>query len=355
MPPPTRLRSALQTRLDADAGGLCRLAADFVLDRPVGAFIDPVRVDFWLDHAFDEGAAHAAVEAHVQGFVEREQARAKARGDSIRDWISAEAQAELRAFAARPVVFERETLKRWVDQDAVRSILQAIVRETLDRFVDTVKPGGSGGGLVGAVGRRTLGFASRAGRGLLGGLGGQLEEILRGAVQSFVGGSMGLMVDRMVDILMQPETQRQLGRLRLSTYERAMGTATVEIFDAAAGEPALEELLEVLPGLIAHNLDRPEVRDLLRAEVTRWVEAEGARPIRSFLPAENIEALRDELAALVEPMVIEFVASDGFGAWADGLEGWADGSTASFAAPEDDGSAEPEAPPEDEDPPEPAA
>ncbi len=347
------LRNALQARLDADAAGLCRLAADFVLDRPVAAFINPARVDFWLDHAFDEGAAHAAVEAHVQGFVEREQARAKARGDTVRDWVSAEAQAELRAFAARPVVFEREMIKRWVDQDAVRSILQSIVRETLDRFVDTVKPGGSGGGLVGAVGRRTIGFASRAGRGLLGGLGGQFEDLLRGAVSSFVGGSMGLMVDRMVDILMQPETQRQLGRLRLSTYERAMASETVEIFDRAADEPALEDLLEALPGLIAHNLDRPEVREILRAEVTRWVAAEGERPIRSFLPAEHVEALRDELAALVEPMVVAFVATDSFALWADGLEGWAEQTTSSFAVPEDD---EPDdEPDEPDDEPEPGA
>ena len=329
------LRTALKARLDADSIGLCRLAADFVLDRPVAAFIHPARVDFWLDTAFDEGAVHAAVEAHVQGFVERERERARARGDTVRDWISAEAQAELRAFAARPVVFDRKTLERWVDQDAVRSIMQSIVRETLDRFVDTVKPGGSGGGLVGAVGRRTIGFASRAGRGLLGGLGGQLEDLLRGAVKSFVGSSMGLMMDRMVTILMQPETQRQLGRLRLSTYERAIASETVKIFDQAAEEPALEELIEVLPGLIAHNLERAGVRAIIRAEVTRWVEAEGERPIRSFLPAENIEALRDELAALVQPMVLAFVATDGFAVWADGLEGWAEATTSSFALPDD--------------------
>ncbi len=334
------LQSALASRLAADGAALCRTAADFVLDRPVGAFVSPERIDFWLDHAFDEGALHAAVEAHVQGFVEREQARAKARGDRVLDWISAEAQAELRAFAARPVIFERATLERWVDQDAVRSILQAIVRETLDRFVDTVRPGGSGGGLVGAVGRRTLGFASRAGRGLLGGLGGQVEELLRGAVQSFVSGSMGLMVDRFVGILMQPETQRQLGRLRLSAYEQAIRTETAAIFDKAAAEPALEDLIEALPGLLAHNLDRPEARALIREEAQRWAAAEGARPIRSFLPAERVEALRDELAALVEPMVVEFVASPAFAAWADPPE-------ADAEAPDVDAAAEPEPDPPD--------
>lgn len=337
------LQSALSARLAADGPGLCRLAADFVLDRPVGAFVNPQRLDFWLDHAFDEGALHAAVEAHVQGFVEREQARAKARGDRVRDWISPEAQAELRAFAARPVVFERATLERWVDQDAVRTILQSIVRETLDRFIDTVRPGGSGGGLVGAVGRRTIGLASRAGRGLLGGLGGQVDELLRGAVSSFVSGSMGLMVDRFVGILMQPETQRQLGRLRLSAYEQAMKSETAAIFDQVAAEPALEDLLEALPGLLAHNLDRGEVRALIREEAQRWVEAEGARAIRDFLPAENIAALRDELAALVLPMVVEFVGSGGFAAWAGPAEGGdaepvdaADGATEPAEAAEAD-------------------
>lgn len=312
------LRSELEARLADDAAGLCALAVDYLLDRPVATFAEPERLDFWLDHAFDEGAIAEAVEAHARGLVERERARAHTRGDRVRDWLSVEAQAELRALAARPVVFERATLERWVDQDGVRSILQAVVRETLDRFVETVKPGGSGGGVFGAVGRGAIGFASRAGKGLLGGIGGQVEELLRGAVSGFVGSSMGLMVERFVGILMQPETQRQLGRMRLTAFERAMKTETAAILDRVAAEPGLDDLWEALPGLLAHNLDRPEVRQILRDELARWIEAEGQRPIRSFLPAARVEALRDAVAALAEPLVRGFVASPGFAAWADG-------------------------------------
>lgn len=314
------LHAALTARLaEPDAAvALSRLAVEHVFGQPVSTFINPERVDFWLDHAFDEGALADAIEQHARGFVEREKVRAAERGDRVRDWVSAEAQAELRALAARPVDLDRPTIERLVDQDAVRSILRAVVRETLDRFVETVRPGGAGGGLFGAVGRGALGFASRASRGVLGNLGGQIEDLLRGAVITFVNGSMGLMVERFIDILMQPETRRQLGRMRLSMYDRAMKTDTFTLWKAAAGDAALNDMLETLPGLVAHNLDRPEVRAVIRAELIGWLEVEGERTLGDFLPAEHREALRDEVAALAAPMVTGFVASSGFAAWAAG-------------------------------------
>ncbi|MCB9552137.1 MAG: hypothetical protein H6705_09700 [Myxococcales bacterium] len=315
------LHAHLLARLAADGEGLARLAVDHVFATPLSTFINPERVDLWLDDAFDEGLLRDAIEQHARGFITREQARARERGDTVRDWLPAEAQAELRALAARPVKFRRETLERLVDQDAVRDILRALVQETLDRFVETFKPGGSGGGLIGAVGRGAIGIAGRASRGLLGGLGSQFEDALRAGVGAFVSGSMGMLSQRFISILMQPETATRLGRMRLSAYDRAVAAPTTALWDAAAAEEAtIADLVETLPAAIAHNLDRPEVRAIVRAELGRWVEAEGERPIRSFLPAARAETLRDEIAALAAPLLEDFARSDGFREWLGGGE-----------------------------------
>lgn len=313
------LHAALLARLDADAKTLCARAVDHVFDQPLSTFLSVDRVEFWLEHAFDEGALAALVEAHAIGFIERERARAAARGDTLRDWISAEAQAELRALAAKPVRFERRTLERYLGDDAVVDILRSMVRETLDRFVDTFKPGGSGGGLIGAVGRGAFGLAGRASRGLLGGVGAQVEESLKAGVRTFADGSMSALVERFIVILMQPETSARLGRMRLVAYDRAMAASTAAMWDELATEQgAVDEVLETVAGLIAHNLERDGVRVIIREEVARFVELEGERSIRSLLPAGNVEALRDEIATLAAPLIRGFAASEGFAQWLAG-------------------------------------
>lgn len=315
------LHAALLARLDADADHLCALAVDHVFAQPLSTFLTAERVEFWVDHAFDEGALAALVEAHAVGFIEREQARAKARGDTLRDWISAEAQAELRALAARPVRFERRTLERYLADEAVVDIVRSMVRETLDRFVDTFKPGGSGGGVIGAVGRGAFGLAGRASRGLLGGVGAQVQASLKAGVRTFVDGSMSALIERFIVILMQPETGARLGRMRLMAYDRAVAATTAATWDAIATEQgAIDEVLETVAGLVAHNLERDGVRVIIREEVARFVEAEGGRSIGSLLPAANVEALRDEIAALAVPLVRGFAASEGFARWLAGGE-----------------------------------
>ena len=341
-PLPMDLYALLQARLAADAETLCALAVDHVFATPLATFIHPDRVDLWLDHAFDEGLFRDAIERHARGFVAREGARAHERGDTLRDYLPAEAQAELRALAARPVRVERKTLERLVDQDAVREILRAMVQETLDRFVESARPGGTGGGLIGAVGRGAIGIAGRASRGLLGGIGSQIEDALRAGVGAFVSGSMGMLVERFITILMQPETGARLGRMRLSTYDRAMSATTASLWDAVATEDAaIGDLLETLPGVLAHNLDRPEVRAIVRAELHRFIEAEGERSLRDFLPAAHADLLRDEIATLAVPLIRGFAETPGFGRWlaGDGTAG-ADKAGADKAGPAETGATE---------------
>ncbi|MCA9541177.1 MAG: hypothetical protein KC620_19890 [Myxococcales bacterium] len=315
-------QATLLTRLanPDDAAALAAVFVDFALARPARAVIDPERVLRDLDRALAFGLVERFAETHVRGFAEREAERAADRGDRVGDWLTAETKAELRAAAAKPMHLDRDMLEKLVEQDAVRHLLRAVVQETLDRFVATFKPGGSGGGLVGAMGRSAVGIAGRAGKGLLGSLGAQVEGQLRGAVSTFVEGSMDFMLGRLVNILASPEMARQIGRTRLHAFEVAMDVPTVDVWRRVAREEkTLATAVEVLPGQVVHDLTRPEARAVILAEMRRWLEVEGETPIAELLAEDDAqEALRAELIGVLGPMLTEFGATEGFAGWLGG-------------------------------------
>ena len=203
---PTKLEKRLQDVTHTTS--LAGIFFDFVMEQPLKRVIDADHLVTLMTTCFDQQLAESAWHDHHKRFIEREIERARARGDTLRDWLDAEFQMELRSLSMQPVEFDRRFLREVVQQQSVRHMTTSIIQETLDRFASTLKPSGSGGGLVGSVGRGALGFASRAGKGLLGQLGGQFESHLQTAIQSFVKNSTQLMLERLVVILSSSETAR---------------------------------------------------------------------------------------------------------------------------------------------------
>ena len=149
------------------------------LDEPIQSFVDLDIVLAHLDRAFDQRITERFVVEHLRPFIEREKVRAAERGDRIGDWISRNARGTTEhrdetGYRPRLLTFGRT---RCIGQTHA----EIHCERNLDRFI-TTSPGSSGGGLVGSVGRSALGFASRAGKGLLGQIGGQFEQQLQSAV-----------------------------------------------------------------------------------------------------------------------------------------------------------------------------
>ncbi len=290
---------------EASAGALLGLAFDFAVDQPVSTYVDAERLLGHLDRALDERVIEAYVRDHLRPFHDREAERAVARDDVVADWLTAEVQAELRALAAKPVEFDRRMLEGIVKQDSVRHMLRSIIEETLGRFVESFKS------TLSSLSGGRLGM----GRGLLGGITGQIEAQLQKAVASFVGGSMNLMLERLVAILASPETARQLARSKLQAYDAAVKTKTRKIAKGALKLP-LDDLLETVPGLIAHNLARPEVRAGIVAEVEAWLAIEGDKAVRElWAEPAHVAALRAEVVEQGAPLLRAFAATEGFRGW----------------------------------------
>ena len=102
------------------------------------------------------------------------------------------------------------------------------------------------------LGRGALGFASRAGKGLLGQLGGQFESHLQTAIQSFVKNSTQLMLERLVVILSSSETARYLGQSGGAAYDALVEQPTGSIWTFIHKNLSSDDLMDTIPGQLRH-------------------------------------------------------------------------------------------------------
>lgn len=308
-----KLLAALANQSKSEA--LVGLAFDFAVSQPVSTFVEPAQVLAHVERALDESLTEAALRQHVRPLLDRELARARARGDRVGDWLTAEALAELRSLAARPVVLKRSFLEGLVKQEAVAHLVRSVVEETLDRFLQTLKPGGSGGGVLGAMGRGAVGLASGFGKGILGGLGAQMEAQLKSAASAFIAGSMNVVMDRVVTILASPETGARLGRMNMSGFDEALKQKTSKVMEQVMKLP-IDDLLDVVPGLLAHNLARPEIRAGILEELEAFLAIEGARTLKEILEAsKGLEVWRAEVLSRGTPLLQNFATTEEFRGW----------------------------------------
>jgi hypothetical protein len=307
-----KLRKGLED--PAGAGDLVGRAYDFVLQQPVNRFVEGDRLLASLERVLDERLVEPYVQTHVRAFLQREWERSKERADVVGDWLTAEAKAELRSLAARPVDFDKRFLDRLVQDDSTRHMLRSIVQETLDRFVSGFKSTLSSVGELG--GGRLGGFAGRASKGLLGTVLGQVEANLQRAVTAFVNGSMNVMLERLVAILSSPDTGRQLARTKLAVFDQLMKLPTAKVNAGLHKGSTLDDVLEAVPGVISHNLERETVRAGVLEELEAWLSTEGEKTVGELLDGdEHAAAVRQDVVELGGPLLADFAKSDLYLEW----------------------------------------
>ena len=284
------------------AGSLVGHVFDYAVEQPVERFTRRDRVFEQVEGALTEHVLSTAIETVARGFVERERKRAKQRGDKWRDWLPCDAVEQLTELTGRPVVIDEPLLLAAIEQPAIRAGVRAMVKDTLDAFVKSVTTGG----LLGSSGRK---------RGLLGGLGGQIQKQLGRGVSLFVDGSLNVILKRLIARLGQPETQEQLGRLIQSSFVRELETPTKRFWGIAKGLP-VDEVLDLVPGIVMHNIDREALKEIISEEVGLALDAVGTQSVRELLADdEQLSAWRADVSELLVPFVVEVAASGK-------LEGW---------------------------------
>ncbi|WP_223645351.1 hypothetical protein [Corallococcus sp. EGB] len=228
-------------------------------------------------------------------------------------WLPAEATASLTALLGQPVRLPRKAIDEMVASEQVRETVRTTLQETLSSLVSKVisgAPGVGGGGLRDALSWGARAAAS-AGKGILGGLGGSLQD----RVREVIDGSMAMVQRRIAERLASEETARALGARRqkifLSTLEKTEAEAA-----QALNQVPHEHLDALVPQVIAHNVARPEVREGLKAELHAVLEDLSRHTVGELLEQAGLrDATRQWLHAHGLPFARTLAHSAPFIAW----------------------------------------
>ena len=319
-PPPVGLSASQHALLkalgeDSSAGDLVEIGFRFMIARPLSELIQPEEILGRVTRLFDADQAGELIETHLPEAISRGLKRARESRETPQEWLTAEVDAELRSWAMRPIQLSTRQVRSWVHHEVTEHIMRDLIREILERFIQKAKPGGQGGGLLGMASRGALGWASKASKGALSGLGDQFEDHLKGLISSFIQSSMHALLERLSLILTAPEVALKLGKARLELYENLLSQPLSTLAEDVA-EVEWREWAEIFPQWVDYTLNRPAVREALLEEAHHVLTAEGHRPLSAFLGGEEkIEILQREVRESLTPHLI---------AWshADELIGW---------------------------------
>ena len=292
--------------------GLLELVYDFACTRPLSDFVDPAKLLPALDVALTpEGVAEFQTQVGAP-LRERLLARADRSQRTLAAWLPAPVAGRIADRLGKPAPIPQAMVDDLVGSEKVRDAVRTMLDESLTSFVRkaTGKESPAGASLRGA-----FGFAKAAGKGLLGGLGDELQKRMQEKVKDFVDASVATMQRRIAERLGSEETAKVLGQRRRAAFEKllAMTEARAAKSIRAANPDAADR---DLPAILAHNLTRPELRAGLEAELALVVADLSKAPLGAHLDRAGLRALaRDALLAHGVPFTHALVKTAGFEAW----------------------------------------
>ncbi len=305
---------------DAQLTRFFDLAFDFACERKVSDLVDTARVLAAIDAGAQPTRVTRFLERFVQPARQRLIARAKSSQLELSVWLPEATRDVLAAFLGRPAPIPRKLIDEVVASERVRESVRAMMQESISSVIEkafAATPGG-GKGLRGVIGfgARAAGAASR---GLFGGLGDELQRQLEDRLRDFVDGGVQLVQTRLAQKLASEDTARSLGARGKAAFLQLLQQT-----EAAAGkffEQGPYALLDGLwPVVVAHNLQRAEVRAALTAEIEATLAELSTQPVGALLDELGVrELVRATLHERAVPLARAFVASPQFAAWTKSL------------------------------------
>ena len=305
------------------ARALTEVAIDYLFELPIGRYLDLELLVKTTREAYKPQALKALVMRVLPQVIERWRDYTDTTPlTPIGDWLTPELDAELRAFVMRAQVLSPERVQRWAHHPLTRHITRAFVEETLERFIQRVKPGGDGGGVLGAASRGALGWAQRASRGVLGGVAEQLQSQLTSLTSDFIAASMTPLLDQLAVIMNTPEVARLTAEAQLRGYSELTQRSIAELIHTVQrelptwDESQIDEWTELGSEWVEHFISLPEVSKWVTELQEQLVTDLGDQSLRSLVGGEEpAQAMRQALIDTLSPHVIEMSQSPTLRAW----------------------------------------
>jgi hypothetical protein len=305
-------------RSDTEAlPALVGLVLDDLLARPVAELVDPEwvagRVVEGLRASADDTRTEDWVRSQLQGALER----ADAQQGPLRPRVPGELIGPVKDLLRRPYAPDPVIVRALLDHRAMRSLLRAVLQETLTDFARTVKaavPQKSP-----AVSRGRLGNLLGAAQGVASVVGAELERQLESRVTTFLDGAIARSLDLSVERMCAPDFSDEFGAWRADAVEQLLDLPV---------ERYRQELEKLDPDALVS-----EVAAMLRA-VARWdglgtavqagleatVSEAGVRSARDFLAGSGLEeGWRPHVQALMTERATELVKTEAFEGWLRGV------------------------------------
>ena len=320
------LHTALLKSLGDDeaARALITLVIDYILHLPIGRYVDLELLLETSREAYQPEALNSLLLRVLPQGLARWRDLETSAPSPLKDWLTPELDAELRAFVLRAQVLRADRVQLWAHHPVTRHVTRAFVEETLDRFVERVKPGSEGGGLLGAAGRGAFGIAQRASRGVFGSITEQLQSQLKGLTSEFVSASMGTLLDQLALIVNTPEVAQLLAEAQLKGYINLTARPVSALIASLSAEvphwsdEEISEWSELTAEWVGHLIARPEV-EVWAVEIQRQLISDlGDKSVAELIGGEApVETLKRALVDTLAPHLRDFLETSDFTAWCE--------------------------------------
>lgn len=323
----TRLRAPESPALLA----LVDLLLDAALARPLASTIDPERVIAITTKVVEADRVERALGTLVRPAWDRQRALLASRGDRISDWLPEGGRALLDDVLAGAKLPSGEWTQGLVDTADVRELIAPVLQDTLLAFArklplvgnvtEAEGPARAAGKLFGIARELAHNAGERAGkladlgRGVLGGLGGEMEKRIHAAAREFSQGAFEPLQASFVARLESDEGQAILRRMRERVVDRVLAAKAADLASDADALPR-EAVDKLVARAIAFGASRPELAEMLKAEVAAFVKANEGKTVAEVLGAWGLADLaRTELRRELVSIATQTAASDATEAW----------------------------------------
>jgi hypothetical protein len=303
------------------------LAVDAGLDRPLREVLLPERVVALTILAVDETRIERALREIVHPAQDRQRAWLETQDQTLAAWLPGDAAALLEEIAAGTRTPRGTWAAKLVDRAHVRELLAPVLQETLLAFArklpmaSSVEEGRAGKLLGGLARGIAQGAGERAakladlGRNALGSIGAEMEKRVVSAARDFSQGAVEPLRDAFAERLTSEEGRAILARMRAHAIGVLLEAKAAELVDDLDSAPRAP-LDRLVARTLAHDVRRPEVQEMLRAEVESFLAAREGVTLRALLDEWGMTAeVVTDARRITEVVARAAVADDAFEAW----------------------------------------
>ena len=315
-----RAMARLRAPASPELAALVDLLLEAALTRPIADAIDAERVVATTIAVLTSERIERALGTLVRPAWERQRALVEKRGDRVEEWLPEGGQALLQDLLRDARLPRGAWAKNLIDPADIRELLAPVLQETLLAFarklpmvggVDEESAAGKAAGKLFGLARgiahnagERAGKLADLGRGVLGGLGGEMEKRIAAAAREFSQSAFEPLEGAFLARLRSEEGKAILERMRTRAVNQVLTAKAAELgHDLDALPP--EALDRLIAQAVAFGAARPELAEMLRAEVAAFVTEHEGKTTREVLSAWGLEEIavreiRHELLAIAQ-------------------------------------------------------